>query len=281
METVTRFKALALACTLCSGAALAEVQGEATLGNLRFTLFDLDPDDAVTPSLAWALPPGQNWGTSSGGLSAAYNAAADDWSWSENYNRYVTAKPRAPAAIDYAPGAHAALSAAYAHPDPLGQVLSLSMRNAPLAEGQSEFRADVYAEQLVFRLSPNTRVSLSVDLSASASTLAQRSHGEYLRLLVSFGVVDYLNYGDTDFINLQRESGTWPGMAPGFAETGTLTVDFSNPYGSERYGDLHLSIGAVASAWPVSAVPEPSTHAMLLAGAVLFGWRRLRRAGAG
>lgn len=282
MKTVTRFKALALACTLCSGPALAEVQGEATLGNLRFTLFDLDPDDAVTPSLEWVLPQDQYWGASNGSIWVNYNATADDWSWGEYYDRYAYPKPGEPASIDYASGTHASLSAAYAHPDALGQMLSLSVRNSPLEEGQSGLQGTVHSEPLVFILSPNTRVSLSIDLSASASAQAQSSHDEYLRFLANFSVIDYLTYGgDSDSIQLQREISTREGMAPGFEETNTLTVDFSNPYGATRQGDLRVSLGAEAWTSPVSAVPEPSSQAMLLAGAVLLGWRRLRRTGAG
>ena len=275
MKTITRLQALALAGALASAPALADVQGEATLGNLRFTLIDLDPNDAVTPSLEWVLP-GQGWGASNGYASVYYDASSTDWNWGEHYNRYVNPEPREPARIDYAPGAHVSLSAAYTHPDPLGQMLSLSVRNAPLANAYSSAQANVSAEQLAFWLSPNTRVSLSVDMSASASVEAQGTHAEYLGLLVAFGVADYLNYNDTDTINLRRQTGTGTGLAPGLDETGTLTVDFSNPYGTARQGSLQLSLGAEAWTSPVSPVPEPSSQAMLLAGAALFGWRRLR-----
>ncbi|KFC71531.1 PEP-CTERM sorting domain-containing protein [Massilia sp. LC238] len=276
MKTDMRLQALAIACALASAPALADVQGQATLGNLRFTLIDLDPNDAVTPSLEWVLPQNQGWSGSNGYMSVMYDASSTDWSWGEYYNRYANPEARQPAQIDYAPGPHVSLSTAYAHPDPLGQLLSLSVETAPPAGAYTHLTADVRSEQLGFWLSPNTRVSLSVDMNGSAGAEEQDSHSEYLRLLLGFGVVDYLTYGNRDEIRVQRETGTAAGLAPGFAETGTLTVDFSNPYGYARWADLQLSLGAEAWASPISAVPEPSSHAMLLAGAALLGWRRAR-----
>jgi len=276
MKAATRLQLLALACALGSAPALADVQGQARLGNLRFTLFDLAPGDAVTPSLAWGVPHDPARPRWTGGVSIGYESYGADGSWGESDSHYVDATPGGPATVEHAPGTHASISAAYAHPTPLGQLLSLSLRNAPLPDANTRMVGDVYGEQLLFTLSPHTRVSLSIDLSAGADTRPLRSHDEFLRFSAGLSVIDYLDYAGLDTDSLVLETGTLPDMASGFDGTRSLTVDFSNDSGAARYASLSFSLASEAWATPLSAVPEPSSHAMLLAGAALFGWRRTR-----
>lgn len=261
--------ALAMAGAMLGAPAMADVQGQASMSKLRFTLFDLDLTDSVTPSLEWIDP-----GAFGGALSVGYTAS-EGRKWSESYSQLIFLTDGEPTTIAHSPGSHAGIEVGHASPDPLGHRLWLSAHNGPLGATETAVRGFVTGQYLRFRLSPNTRVSLSLDFSAMATARPLASHEEYLQLYGTLHVSDAwdYDYGDADWRLLQVGFGY--GAEAG--DTLTLTADYSNPYDWVREGEVEAGLSAEAWARPVSAVPEPSAWSMLLAGVALLGRRRIQR----
>lgn len=272
MKIRTAMGMLVLATAAWSQPALAEITAQATLGNLRVTLYDLDLTDSVTPSLTWGNPGGQSYVLSQG--SAWVRASSFDEDESELYNRSLIAEPTLPLDLSYSPGAHGAIRATYTHPEPLAQELALSSRSAPLGQGEAEIAGHVSGDFMLFTLSPNTRVSLSIDMDANASTRPSATHAEYYFVTGWLSIYDLSDsfIGDGGYVLFG--AGTIEGTSLTMDETVTLTGNFSNTTSNANFGRVTFGLQSEAWAKPVSAVPEPSAYALLLAGLALVGWRR-------
>ncbi|WP_027866051.1 hypothetical protein [Massilia alkalitolerans] len=268
-------RALAVAGAVMSGQAMADVQAHATVGNLRVSLFDLDLTDAVTPSLVFSVPPTVYREPDPGRIVLHYQNFSTGSS--ESVTRHVTAVPGMPASLAYSHGDHAAVDATLGHPSPAPetQVLSVSTRLGPGGNVETQSSGRVYADDVEFTLSPNTRASFSIELAVNGSTTPSASHLQNLEAFATFLV------GGHDASDLAGDYalfgiGTYFDTPLAMDDTAVISVDFSNATGAERYGFLSFSAGATAWLTPVSAVPEAASWAMLPVGAILLG-RRLQR----
>lgn len=248
---------------------MAEVEGQASMGQLRITLHDLDLTDSIAPSLEWVDPDYFN-GVLTIGYTATMGARRTD-----SYQERAYLSDGEPVSISYPPGipAPAGIEVGHAAPEPLGHQLWLSARHTPLDQAQTSVSGFISGQSQYFRLSPNTRLSLSMDVSVLASARQVASHQEYLQLYGSLSLYDSRAYEHVD--------GDWRMLTLGsgvelqeFDDTLTLTAQYDNAHDWGSTVRLETTLGVDAWAHPVSAVPEPSAYAMLLAGAALLAWRR-------
>lgn len=267
--------ALVMAFAASSGPALADSRGQATVGNLRFTLFDLDLTDSVTPSLVWSIPGFPSGLMSPGSLTVGYTL--NDAQVRDHYLDSHISLPGSPARLSFSQGSHVSVEAALAHPDPLGQLLSVSTQIAPSGQRVVSTTGELYSDRLGFTLSPNTRVTFMADLSFTGGTQALADFDEQVDALGEIAVDGHAPFGDRITETALLQAGTLRGDPLALDQTISLSVDFNNAASSAAYGDVTLRLMSQAQYWPVSAVPEPSAYAMLLAGLALFGWRRKGR----
>lgn len=267
---------LALAGLSLTSTALADVQGQATLGNLRVTLFDLDLSDAITPSITFSLPDAGTYYYERGSLSMSYWGYASDYSFNESYDKSVRMSPGKPETLGFSSGSHAEIGATYSHSSPLGQSMSLSARLGADQQHYYGISASAQSNTMNLTVSPNTAAVFSMDLAFAGTTSALPSHSQYLYLNASMYTVDvngYLYAGDDTAMRIGSSAYDVLSMD----DSDILSVAFSNTGDTERAGSLNFSMSLSAGLQPVSAVPEPSGYAMLLAGAALFGWRATGR----
>lgn len=271
----TGMRALALAGALASSHALADVQARASAGNLRVSLFDLDLTDSVTPSLVFSTPSHIGRVADPGRIILHYaNRGVDS---EEGVTRHMRATPGMPASLAYSHGDHARVDAMLDHLGSAPQTQALSVSAWLGSGGHIETSASnrVFADDIVFTLSQNTRATFSIDLTLNGSTTASATHLQNIEAFATLLV------GGHDGTDLEGNYaifglGTYFDTPLALDETAVVSVDFSNASQAERYGFLSFSAGAEAFVTPVSAVPEPRSWAMLAFGAVLLG-RRLRR----
>lgn len=267
--------ALVLACVAWSGPAAANSQGQSTMGNLRFTLFDLDLTDSVTPSLLWSIPDAPSGVMSQAWLTVGYSVS--DEHVRDSYLDARQALPGSPASLSFSPGPQASVETALAHPAPLGQLLSVRASISSGGQRDAFTTGEVQSDLLGFTLSPNTRVAFTVDLDITAGTQALAGYDEEIYAHGAIYVNGHAPLGGSSSTATQLHTGTMPGSPLELDQTIGLSVDFSNATSNAGYGDVSFLLRSQARSWPVSAVPEPSSTVMLLAGFALFGWRRVTR----
>jgi hypothetical protein len=284
-------KVVAAACLTLAGAPVwAAASSSATLGNVSITLIDLDTADGIAPSISF-LPGPQGY------AGPLISGAAHSFSPGEEFNNFERAGTRAGASLS--DGAHTALASSAASVTGAGTGTGIGIGfGAMSANGAALSATDGYGRYESFAtvpaavtgqgfvLSANTMVRFSITGNAQAAyTLgyhAQSAEGEYasglLTLLVSGAAAD----GSGDLIDAQRESAVVRSMighsAPGpdsASWSGLLTASYSNLAAHSSLGNFYAE--ASAAGFSVSAVPEPETAAMLLAGLGLVGAVARRR----
>jgi hypothetical protein len=280
-------KAIACACLVLAGAPVfAAATSSATLGNVRITLIDLDAGDGIAPSIAFL--PGPQY---IGGPYVSGNAHS--FVPGEEFGNFERMGSKADASIS--DSAHTALASSAASVTGAAGGAGFSGLSA---SGAAQSALDGYGRYHGFAtvpaasggqgfvLSANTMVQFSMTGSATASyTLgynAQSSEGEFasalLRLLVSGAAADGLG----ELTDVQQQSAAVMSFigesAPGpdsASWSGLLTASYSNLSAQSSLG--HFYAEANVDGLSVSAVPEPETYAMLLAGLGLVGALARRR----
>jgi hypothetical protein len=178
--------------------------------------------------------------------------------------------------VAYAGQAHAGAEASTTHATALGQSLSGSLQLGANDE-QTTFTlmALAYGGNWHFTLSPNTGVTFTADFTLDGTTTLLPSHDQSLyarAFLFAFDRQRVMYYSDEGTM----EVGTRAGVPLAIDDSDILSVSMNNPGPAASPGELSLNLRFSASLQPVSAVPEPSSWAMLLAGG-LFGLLHARR----
>ncbi|MYM65972.1 PEPxxWA-CTERM sorting domain-containing protein [Pseudoduganella sp. FT55W] len=156
-----------------------------------------------------------------------------------------------------------------------------------LSSFRGEVRVPVYGADLrYFTLSANTQVVFSVDVSMGVSTgftpVSGELRNEMASAYASLEVAGLAADGYTQLFDLQEHeiSVGYPGDAipsgGSSSWSGVLSSSFSN-LGSEETLGAFTTSALIEGQSLISAVPEPSTYAMLLGGLGLIGAAARRR----
>ena len=286
-------KAVVCACLVLAGAPVfAAASSSATLGNVRITLIDLDAGDGIAPSIAFL--PGPQY------IGGPY-VSGDVHSFvpGEEFGNFERMGSKAGASIS--DSAHTALASSAASVTGAANGAGFGAMSASGAAqsaiggaGRYQSFATVPAANAGqgFVLSANTRVQFSMTGAANASyTLGyngQSIEGEYASALLTLLVSGADASGAGDVVDTQQQSAYVYSIigesAPGpdsASWSGLLSASYSNLSAQSSLG--HFYAEANVAGLSVSAVPEPDTVAMLLAGLGLVGAiarHRRRRHGA-
>lgn len=278
---------LAAACLAAAvGPALADASSSATFGNLVITLTDLDPNDGITPSLAFTYNGLSFVDTRTEGWGDLYESNQYQHYGSQQQGSLTgemhTAWSAATASVTTANnvGGFSALSAqgvAHSGLDGYGTYSSFATGATPVNE---------------FVLSANTQVSFSVQTDLHAATSMgynlDADMGEYAlaRVLLNVGGT----VGGNGVFDAQEklvdaafdvlDDNTTTGVSNSWS--GLLSVSFANTGSSDASGWLQTFVTTQGNSalWDgVTPVPEPSTYMMMVGGLALLGWvgRRRRR----
>lgn len=243
--------AFAMVLTAAPPAHAAVAQGAASISNLRYTLTDLDPNDGMSPGLAFVPVYGSIWGTLSFSGSNVYEdndyIPPSIWGSWENGNNAISSNVDGSGRLE-------------------DTVFSVSHRSDTVATEAHAF-IDFW-----FSLAPGTRITFYSDYALSASGFNPDGRA---RAITRFD---------------GRLSEFWTGESRSFFRSagdeslelnGTASLSWDNigPEPWEGILNLHTYGYSVGSAVPV---PEPASYAMLAAGLGLMGFlarQRTRRAG--
>lgn len=269
-----------LAALLAASAvpALAQVTSGATLGNLNYTLFDLDLSDATTPSLVFSVPDGvapphnsRDGYTSihyaetvdyqpvlmqTGGTT--YNAISRTSSWDgRSGTGTVTLTGRGGTGMD--------------------QQLIRSLEVRESSGVQAQLTPYSWSDAVYFTLSPGAGVTFTATLGAWAGFDVADTHYGHASVLGSLEIRNLLNVNN-DHVGDARlfSGGTEPGGRPAFDENVLLSVTYENRGAAPVHAYAQMDLGGAAYTIPVSMVPEPGQLSMLLAGVLLLPLVRRR-----
>ncbi|MBB3223212.1 PEP-CTERM sorting domain-containing protein [Pseudoduganella umbonata] len=242
--------AFAMVLTAAPHAHAAVAQGAATISNLRYALTDLDPDDGISPNLAFNPVYGNIWGGLNFSGSRVYEdndfippSISGNW---ENGNNAISSRVDGSGRFE-------------------DTVLSVSHRSETVT---TEAHAFI---DFQFYLTPGTRITFYSDYALGASGYDPDGRARSLTFfqgrLSEFGtgeVRNFLHFAGDENLELNG--------------TASISWDNAGPEAWEGSLNLHTFGYSVGSAVPV---PEPSSYAMLAAGLGLMGFlarQRTRRA---
>lgn len=264
-----------------AGAAYAQATGTTTLGNLSYTLVDLDPNDGITPSLTWGAWPvnSPHYAYDNGGVDAELR---NGW------------EGHGPRESMYVPGptpAEVSLSSDYMSAYGLLHQResqdTVEMILTPSADmGDSDVnrhaRLFAYSSGAGFQLSANTRVVFTVEGHASGSVTRGDEFYErfqtYNYLYLWLGWSDY-QY-DFDLFTVESAEGAFN---PEGEHMFRLSVTADNASGDPVSGKTGFwsgteAISMVRTAQLPAPIPEPDALPLYLAGlGIIATWARRRK----
>jgi hypothetical protein len=266
--------ALALAGA-CAGPALADVNAQASLGNLGYSVFDLAPGDATAPSLVFGVPAGTpTW----------HQAFADTQYWVQGpRTNSLTAGTRSSDAVSMRSSfdrPHAALAATLTGRDtPLAPALAMQMQVTSNEENRIKASWNIWSDPIYLTLGAHTRMSFTASLDVFSDALSPGSH---LTLFEVLGVLRFTDLFDPNnrqwsdaellFNGSETENG-----ASVLEQSTLLSLTLDNPNDTPMYLDVQLELNGIGGTVPVSLVPEPAPLAMFAAGGLLLAARRRRK----
>ncbi|MBJ7313432.1 FxDxF family PEP-CTERM protein [Rugamonas sp. CCM 8940] len=278
--------AISLAAVLCAGsvqAAPGSVTSSVTVSNFHYTLIDLDTNDNIAPSIHFNFPdPTDSW-KRRGSNVRVYSAVLADGENSINRS----ASERNAKVVDMSQSTSLLGMVNSSGTITTGggefgmQGASSVIQGAAVIPVDSAFQGTNYysAEGGIFKdapftLSAHTKLEFSFDILVSASVFANKNQNarSETRFESYLGYIDAL--GENRYGSEVRA--IYLGSAWGSAESinETLSMSVSNTTDNDLAGDFALS----SNMWgQVTAVPEPETYAMLLAGLGLLGFMAKRR----
>ncbi|WP_338769837.1 PEP-CTERM sorting domain-containing protein [Massilia sp. METH4] len=245
MHTVSSlFRHVILAATLCAAPAFADDTFTARLTNFGYTLTDLNPNDAYTPT-----PLDITRGNSTGSL------------WLVNFDP-MTEIDRDLAALPGTAMSDSGQLGSYGGAWSTGTDLSQSVSLASSGYGIGWSEAD-WTIQITMQ--PNTAITLTghltMDWTQTGSELPGTSSG--LSSVFSVGAPDW---GTSEHVYT-------------FESPDSIDTDLSITYSHRGSAPLvvYISSSLTAHSSVFAPVPEPSTYAMLVAGLAIAGWTARRR----
>lgn len=262
-----------LALGLPTVGAWATASSEMTVSNFRVELFDLDTTDGITPQVAFTLA-----GSGSVNYAGAYSGdpvvSANNWLYTGLMfgSGTSTASPSALAnglaALD-----GEAQSAAGATVRTAGYASSDTRLS--IGEGAVSFGDD--AQLTVFTLSANTRMVISGEVQATATSSGGFQEYADSGLLMALGPIDQSQPGGTfDEVGVYSASGG-AGIVTNSIDQ-MASVSFENTTAADLDGYFDGYAASYAQSGFAVSVPEPTTSAAMLAGlGLLAGALRRRR----
>lgn len=259
---------LLLTSAMLAGAAQAQASGSVTISDLRYQLFDLDPNDGITPSLTWessafALP----------SYALATSHIEGDPFQTVDYMRgqFALELVSAELLLDTGRSASAMHGA-------LENGLVLQLGSAIVSDQfYGNFAGEIHSGYIGFVLSPMTAVTFRSDVALGADIRAP-SPGQ-LSDSVSLMSELIVNFNGPGAAYTHIAQQNWSSSSVGSAPPGdtALEMTLSNTRAYALSNELAL-YGAISVASAASPVPEPSSWVMLAAGLALLTRRRSCRA---
>ncbi|WP_143745865.1 hypothetical protein [Massilia sp. KIM] len=255
---------LVLALVLHAATAHAQLRLESSSSNLRYTLSDLDPGDALQPSIT--LNPVNLPSLTVRGWARQ----GDNYLFDEYLSAWHT-EATVPLAPDFAP--FIAISASATGGENMATVngrASVDLNGTP-AGTFVELDAQSNAGAFYFELGPRSSVTFSVDLGVAMQADALGEEGYHVGSAGGWLSAGPFTWpGDYDRVEEhfwlpvgQQNDGSF---IPSQAWAGTLSVTLDNPDSEAlRVGGIQFSNYVYAQ---VSAVPEPAPVALWLAGSL-------------
>ncbi|MFC3377756.1 PEP-CTERM sorting domain-containing protein [Rugamonas sp. CCM 8940] len=276
--------AISLAAVLCAGSVqAAPTSAKASIGisNFHYTLIDLDTSDNIAPSIHFNFPDSSDPQGSSVGANATVhpNGEKEIDQWAGERNVKVVDVSRSASVMGMvnssgtvvAGGGESGLQGA-----------TLAVQGTAEIPTDSAFRgsADYSSQGRIFgaadfTLSPHTKLVFSFDLAVSASVFANknqtaRNETTFNANLLYFDALGKIHYSAIigRRFNLDAQWNSAESVNEAFA------LSMSNTTADDLAGRVGM---ASWMSGEVSAVPEPETYAMLLAGLGLLGFMAKRR----
>jgi hypothetical protein len=282
-------KALAAAClAVVAAPVLADAHGSASFGSVTVTLIDLNPNDGIAPSISFLQGARYEAGPYITGEAQSYLPGVEDSRFERvaaTQTKSLEDKVKTSLASSSASVTAAANGAGFT-------AMSVSGAAESAVGGYGHFYSYASVPAAVagngFVLSPNTMVSFSAFGSASADyTLgytSQSIEGERASAVLTLYVSGAKADGSGDVTDFQQQfasvySDIYGGL-PGSDSAswnGVMSASYSNLSTHSSIGHFYAEteVGGLS----VSAVPEPATYGMLLAGLGTIGIARRRRRG--
>jgi hypothetical protein len=265
------------------GLSSADILGSSTLRGMHYTLYDLDPNDGVTPSLTFDPTPYARamWSSVSAEWvkNGVYGGGTREEGWPDsagNALSLVTEGDAYRSSVDLNGRADVAtLSLAGSN--------ELHMDKTLTRRAYSSVQGDPYS----FTLSANTRVVFGGELVTSASIQGQKGLEQWYNVNGQIYLWLYEAFPNNP-PTLHDYYGGANGYHPLFTaedetvqlnETSALELEFSNTTNTSLVGGMRFymetNTGGQPTAIPV--VPEPQSYLMFAAGLGLFGLLTRRR----
>lgn len=266
-KTFARLACIAPLVIACGNAWCSATTG-AVVTDFQLQLVDLDPNDGITP---WILFD-PTYGTSS---------AQSDVYQAQPYNEfpvYTTGTgPLAPVSASSAFNGASGLASLVGDAFGDGAVVTTSATTSDgsglgISEGTIGFFNDVQIH--TFELSPNTRLVISGNAMFTAS-MANGQAGDYADSGLLLEVFDDNDVSKETILVLG--GGVSPSSDPSFSLATSFEVDYDNTSSQVVQAEVSGYLASYATTSDVTAVPEPGSATLMLAGlAGLVACRRRR-----
>lgn len=266
---------MALAASLAASPGWATVSSSAQVGPLRVQLFDLDPDDGITPSLQFS-----NMGSN----TSLYAMAMTPSPYAYDMQIDFGATPWQPGSLTAQAGVAHATAAIEGTGSAAGTRLwaagtagnfdSLYSFEAARYNGS----ADAPLSNSAFTLSANTVAVLSGLATVAAWGTATSVLEEYAAATVHIELAGMGGggSGSQSAFDTLATGGYGSARPFSFGNSRLLSVSFLNQTAGDLQGTLSLTANVTGYVY-ATTVPEPRSWALLLAGLAAVGWRARRR----
>lgn len=274
----TKQSILAALLAACALPALAQVTSGATLGNLGYTLYDLDLSDTNTPSLVLSVPDGVIPPYLGGGYTGIGYAHSvyNNTVLIQHGSNSADATSRTSTFDGWA--GTGTVSQSGRGGTGMGQQLQHAIEAREWSGVQAQINSDSWSDGVYFTLAPGTGVTFTATLAAWAEIALDEDYYGMASVLGSLRVrnlQDPNNGGASD--GRLYVAGTEPGKPPPFDQTTLLSVSYENRSANPIYAYAEMDLSGMAYTIPVSMVPEPGQLSMLLAGALVLPFALRRR----
>jgi hypothetical protein len=294
MKLRTLTVAAALACAI--GPAFAASSASASLSNITFTLYDLNPTDGTNPMLTFTGGVGVYGSYVSAAASESDLLTGGDSASQTKTGAQFTTSRSASVATDSSSAQSAVVGSGLTSiggTTPTSVFLSNVSANGqaafPAGAGTADFSASAMSPQsnwyTNFTLSNNTLLLVTMNASTSAGiTIGYDSVNginEYANANASVSLSGTGASGSgsqSAYDNSSSSVNGWWSYGPASsADARMMAVSFSNVSGHDLTGNFSLNTSVSGFSQSAVPVPEPETYAMMLAGLGALGFISRRR----